>query len=34
MIPSTYRNVSGISIRVPEFNDLGVLFDCGEGSYG
>eukprot|EP01113_Clastostelium_recurvatum_P042256 TRINITY_DN6835_c2_g2_i1.p1 TRINITY_DN6835_c2_g2~~TRINITY_DN6835_c2_g2_i1.p1 ORF type:complete len:664 (+),score=198.65 TRINITY_DN6835_c2_g2_i1:98-1993(+) len=36
-LPSKYRNVTGIYVTVPDDqgeDDHGVLFDCGEGSYG
>ena len=33
-IPSKYRNVSGILLRMQSPDDACLLLDCGEGSYG
>lgn len=33
MMPSLYRNVSGIYIRFPANNNIGMAFDAGEGSW-
>ena len=33
MMPSLYRNVSAFYMRIPEYDDAGILFDCGEGTW-
>jgi ribonuclease BN (tRNA processing enzyme) len=32
MVPSSYRNVTGILIEFPHYN-TGIIFDCGEGTF-